>query len=73
MSVPGAQGKKGDRAVKALSTTSLDPEVTAGAQKSRPPLQPLDEVVMGTPILSHSLPDRSIHYSDSGSNNANAS
>lgn len=45
-----------DRAMKALSTGSLDPTKMGGASKSRPPLQSLDEVVMGTPILNHVPP-----------------
>ena len=52
LSLPG--GDREDRDMRARSTTSLDPPPhSAGASKSRPPLKPLDEVVMGTPILNH--------------------
>ncbi len=56
LSVPGGGkgSRKEDRALKVRSTTSLDPVVSEVGTKSRPPLQSLDEVVMGTPILGHS-------------------
>ena len=60
LSLPDGSVSRDDRALKALSTSSLDPtEVGGASRKSRPPLQSLDEVVMGTPILNHTPPPTS--------------
>lgn len=57
LSLPDGSSSREDRAMKALSTSSLDPTEVGGVpKKSRPPLQSLDEVVMGTPILNHIPP-----------------
>ena len=47
---------RSERASKSLSTSSLDPPSTEAVVKgaSRPPLQALDELVLNTPVLSHS-------------------
>lgn len=44
-----------ERASKALSTASL--ESSASPPPPQPPLNPLDEVVLGTPTLNHVSPD----------------
>lgn len=54
-----------DRSSRNLSMSSLDSTQSlpifsagAGAGASRPALNPLDEVVLGTPVLSHSSPNK---------------
>lgn len=50
------RNERAEKAMSVSSATSLDPREVAAFSKSRPPLNPLDEVVLGTPPLNHAPP-----------------